>query len=228
MRQTWVLGTLATLFLAGCSGDGEAPGWEVSHSELSEISRMVIESVPEDEVLYADLLVDVDGKVYAFGAMASFADRRYQVDGKTDANQKAENGDVLSVPAAGLVHVRLFHMGQELAAFEALVPDNRAPDAPEILEPGSQASGVSRTPTFRWSSVADPSGVSYTLTYSVDPFFQAPVVTRTVEGLTVASYTVPSGNALVAGQTYYWRVHAMDGSDNASPWSEAGEFSVTG
>lgn len=222
---------------AGClGGGGEKQSAQedllgminVSHLELSELSRITLSSAPDEPITYADLMVDVDGKMYAFGEMASFEDRRYAVDGKRDAMEAVESGDVLSVPAAGQVLIKLLAKGQVIASYEANIPDNNPPMAPQLMEPASKATGVSRRATFQWSMVSDPGGVSYTLVYSLDPTLQAPIVTTKVEKLLSPSYAVPGGKELTAGATYYWKVWAVDGSGNMSPASQMGEFTVAG
>lgn len=78
------------------------------------------------------------------------------------------------------------------------------------------------TLTFEWSSVFDPSGVTYMLQIASDPEFGSLQLTRT--GLTTNTYAVTSSEALPSG-TYYWRVKATDGVGNFS-WSEIESFEV--
>jgi len=80
----------------------------------------------------------------------------------------------------------------------------------------------SNTPTFEWSSVFDPSGVTYTLQIARDLEFGSLQLTRT--GLTTNTYAVTSSEALPSG-TYYWCVKATDGVGNVS-WSEVESFEV--
>ena len=229
VKVLWVLPLVALMSLAGCMGGGAAPDvLSVSHSESSETSRIVIESMPRAAFTYEHFFVDIEGKRYVFGEFASFDERRYQVEGKKDAISNVEQGDIISVVAAGTSTVQLLRDDHRLAIFEANIPDNRAPAAPVPLEPAAKAAGVSRTPTFRWSAVTDPSGVSYTLVYSLDPNFQAPALTAKAEKLTANNFEVAGGKELSAGQTYYWRVQAVDGASNSSSWSQSGEFVVAG
>lgn len=238
MRTQWlVLGLLGATALAGCTGsdDGGAQSVEddegggslmVSHTESSELTRIRIEEAPMMAMAYEELMVAVDGKMHRFGAFLDYEDRRYQVDGKQDAAEAVEAGDMINVAAAGVVQVELWRGSALLASFEAVVPDNRAPKAVNILEPAHEAEGVSATPTFRWTASADPSGTRYLLGYSLDPAVTAPALSTEVADLTATEHVVPAGQELQSGQTYYWHVQAIDGSGNASPWSQVGQFKV--
>ncbi len=105
------------------------------------------------------------------------------------------------------------------------VMESISPAKPTLTTP---ANGIrlgfigKQTPTFQWSAVTDPSGVSYKLQIASDPGFVSLVVPE-VSGLTEASYTLPQGQALPYGD-YYWRVKAMDGAQNDSGWTSAYSF----
>jgi hypothetical protein len=73
------------------------------------------------------------------------------------------------------------------------------------------------TPTMSWSNTQDPSGVTYMLQMDVSPDFPSPFLEEF--DLTSASYTLGDGEGLARGR-YYWRVRAVDGAYNESPWSE--------
>jgi hypothetical protein len=92
--------------------------------------------------------------------------------------------------------------------------DTTAPSGPALLSPSNGARTSNNTPTFSWSSVTDPSGVSYTIQVSTSNTFASTVVN--VSGLTSTTYT-PS--VPLADGTYYWRVGAVDGAGNSSVWS---------
>ena len=59
--------------------------------------------------------------------------------------------------------------------------DTWSPPAPTLISPPNGALIDDNTPTFRWGAVSDPSGVTYTLQYSIDSTFGA--VTITVDGI---------------------------------------------
>jgi hypothetical protein len=82
-------------------------------------------------------------------------------------------------------------------------------------------------PKFQWSSVTDPSGVTYMLQVASEPSFSAPLIQK--NDLTSAAIQLAEGELLVASkknQPYYWRVKAVDGVLNESQWSPAYTFSV--
>jgi hypothetical protein len=108
---------------------------------------------------------------------------------------------------------------QKNSAKATFTMDSTPPPVPTPLSPkdGSSAGFLGgATPTFTWSNVTDPSGVSYTLEVDTSPDFSNPVVEKT--GLTANRYTLTSAESLPYGK-YYWRVQATDGASNASAWS---------
>ncbi len=73
-------------------------------------------------------------------------------------------------------------------------------------------------PAFSWAEVTDPSGVTYEFQIAEDVSFALPVLSK--EDLEAASYALSPIEALDRGH-YFWRVRAIDGAGNASPWSTA-------
>ena len=94
-------------------------------------------------------------------------------------------------------------------------PDTQAPPVPTLVSPTDGTTTDDTTPTFDWSDVTDPSGVTYTLE----------IGTLTKTGLTTSTYTLTSGEALSDGN-YSWRVRAVDGASNAGDWSDAWTLKV--
>ncbi len=218
---------MISVAFAGCSGSSEEPlNLALSHAESSEQSRVTIDEAPNRDIQYSGLTIVVEGKAYQFGELASWLDRRYQVDGKQDASAAVEAGDVITIPAVGTVTIAFMHDGASIASFEANIPDNKAPMAPTLQEPADQASGVSRMPTFKWASVSDVSGVRYHVEYSIDPTLSSPALASVAADLTVPIYDVPAGKELTSGVTYYWHAQAEDGAGNLSPWSQTNSFTV--
>jgi len=84
------------------------------------------------------------------------------------------------------------------------------------VSPADETRTEDKTPTFDWTDVTDPSGVTYTLEITG---------VLTERRLTSSTCTLTSGEALADG-TYSWRVRAVDGSGNASAWSEVWTFTV--
>ncbi|MBI2853222.1 MAG: hypothetical protein HYX84_09065 [Chloroflexi bacterium] len=104
--------------------------------------------------------------------------------------------------------------------------DSTAPSAPLLLQPLTDTK-ADRMPTLDWSDVTDPSGLSYTLELATDGGF-ANVILRK-QGLTNSAYTLTEAEKLksVSRKTpYYWRVRAIDGAFNESPWATSSTFFV--
>jgi hypothetical protein len=98
------------------------------------------------------------------------------------------------------------------------------PPVPEIVSPKneSRAGFFDRvTPTFEWTAVSDPSGVSYSLQISTQSDFTTTQLSK--ENLTESKYILTDEEALSRGK-YYWRVKAIDGANNDSGWTQSIEF----
>jgi len=78
-----------------------------------------------------------------------------------------------------------------------------------------------QTATFTWSAATDDSGVSYSLQIGTSADFAQVLISKT--GLTEVTYTLTGAEALGYG-SYYWRVKAIDGAQNASDWTTAYSF----
>lgn len=96
------------------------------------------------------------------------------------------------------------------------MPDRNPPPPPAAISPMGQSFGLlgTKSVTFTWTGVSDPSGVSYTLEVASDCNFTMIKPGMQVSGLTGTSYTVD-----VTPGTYYWRVKAVDGAGNESYWA---------
>jgi hypothetical protein len=81
-----------------------------------------------------------------------------------------------------------------------------------------------QAPTFQWSAVTDESGVSYILQIASDERFTNLVVPE-ISGLSETNYTLSKEQALPRG-TYYWRVKAIDSTQNDSGWTAPHSFQV--
>ncbi len=104
--------------------------------------------------------------------------------------------------------------------------DSTPPPAPTLASPAKDAN-VPALANFQWSPVTDPSGVTYTLQIARDAGFNSIVVQKT--GLTTPSYQLTEQEKLDStgkDKPYYWRVKAIDGASNESPWSTALTFTV--
>ncbi len=96
--------------------------------------------------------------------------------------------------------------------------DDTAPPTPALVSPSNGAVLSDSTPTFDWTSVSDPSGVTYDIQVDNDPDFSSPEVN--VAGLTDNTYTSPA----LAYENYSWRVRAVDGASNIGDWSDVWQF----
>lgn len=87
------------------------------------------------------------------------------------------------------------------------------PVAPLLISPTDGANGQSTTPILDWSDVSGASTYGTQLSGNVN--FTSTIVN--VSGLTVSTYTVPSG-LLANNTTYFWRANASNGL-GTSTWS---------
>jgi hypothetical protein len=101
--------------------------------------------------------------------------------------------------------------------------DTTPPPAPTLVSPEENENLDDNTPSFAWTSVSDPSGVSYELQVDNDLDFENLVLLKL--GLKSSVYTLTNDEALPNG-VYCWRVRAWDGAGNLSGWSEARSFRV--
>jgi hypothetical protein len=103
------------------------------------------------------------------------------------------------------------------------------PETPSLTSPadGSRVGFVVRVrPTFKWSEVADESGVYYSLQIATSANvttsgFDNPKVS--VSDIVGTNYTLNATEALPYG-TYYWIVQAVDRAGNAGNWTAARSF----
>jgi len=101
------------------------------------------------------------------------------------------------------------------------VVESTPPEAANLLSPKNGARGGilgGFRPAPKWAPVNDPSGASYTLQIDTNPDFSNPRLEKT--GLVSPSYALTKEEGLPRGK-YYWRVKAVDGASNESPWSSA-------
>lgn len=231
------MGTFVVILvsLAGCVSPTSSPAtssekidFAVDHIEESERTIATI-GLLSGKASWKDVTILWNGKAYAFGPAASLAERWFQVAGRKDASDRIENGDKVSLPAAGLGTVKFVESltGRTITMYDAMIPDNRRPATPLLMEPTNGATGVTLTPAWRWGDVLDPSGTSYTLEWSIDPLFTIPMSASKTR-LTTPMWSAEPGDKLGEGQTYYWRVAAADGAGNVGAWSEVWSFTTAG
>ena len=144
-------------------------------------------------------------------------------------NTPYDNLQVMSVPNEPLW---VFYAGapRQVSKMVYISPiDNTPPDKPSLVSPENCNDILDNTPTFVWTSVTDPSGVTYQIQIDngidlIPPDFIYPVYD--VAGITENTYTLPDENALQICVHYWWRVRVTDGAGNIGPWSEEWHFHV--
>ena len=108
------------------------------------------------------------------------------------------------------------------AAFTFTVNKDVTTDQPTLLSPPDGSSGDDPTPTFTWTEVADPAGVTYTLEIALGTADFANLA-FTADGIQQTQFILPDANALATGD-YIWRVRAVDGAGNSA---ESASFTFT-
>lgn len=97
--------------------------------------------------------------------------------------------------------------------------DSTPPPTPILTTPSNGIKAPALT-EFGWKAVTDPSGVTYTLQVSRDPNFNVLLIEE--KNLTSQGYLLTQAQKLSPAsrsKPYYWRVMAIDGASNESPWS---------
>ncbi len=100
----------------------------------------------------------------------------------------------------------------------AIGTDTTPPPVPEAISPASSAYVSIRTPTFAWSQVTDPTGISYTVEINWNQEFTSPFLEK--KGVVNPEYTLQPGESLSDG-SFWWRVKAVDGAGNQSLWASS-------
>ena len=193
----------------------------ISDKNFTVISRIML--VPTEGHVGTNLSVSGTG----FAAVTSVS---ITYDGVQQAAPTTDNKGSFSNVSFGATHTQSVHtVNHPVAATGAepvnFIMESTPPAVPALTSPanGSRVGLVGKIcPTFEWSAVTDPSGVSYRLQVASDENFSSLAATE-VSGLTEASYTLPEEQALPYG-VYYWRVKAIDGAQNDSGWAALYSF----
>jgi len=93
---------------------------------------------------------------------------------------------------------------------------------PALISPGNEST-VSLTPTFEWTSVSDPSGITYQIQINDDDDFSSPVYDQA--GLTSTTFTLPGESALAPGM-YFWHIQARNGTSQFRGLSDTWNFTA--
>jgi len=102
--------------------------------------------------------------------------------------------------------------------------DSIPPPTPSLISPENGDNILDNTPTFKWASVSDPSGVTYQIQIDDNVDFSSPVYY--VINLVDNTHALPDENALALFVQYFWRVRAKDGAGNVGDWSEEWTFTM--
>ena len=103
--------------------------------------------------------------------------------------------------------------------------DRTDPDKPSLNNPYNNGTVNTTRPLLTWSSATDDlSGIKeYQLLVETD-MVGVNKVNKRVSG---TSYTLSEMEALKAGDSYKWKVYAVDNAGNVGPWSDQWTFFVT-
>jgi hypothetical protein len=165
-------------------------------------------------------------KITGFGFAANSAltftydDREIPAEGvTTDATGSFSKSFTVPKSEAGNHTINVVDW-QRNSAKVGFTMDNTPPPVPSLVSPGDGArlgivGGI--TPTFKWSNVADPSGVTYVLQVDTSSDFSQLVLEKA--DISGNRYTPTATESLPRGE-YYWRVKAIDGASNESSWSQ--------
>ncbi len=91
------------------------------------------------------------------------------------------------------------------------------PTAPTLTSPGDGATITTTTPTFTWEILPDE-GVFYEIQISTTITFDEPILLDAV--VFEPEFTVPPGQGLIDGTTYFWRVRGLLPGEVFGPFSE--------
>jgi len=133
----------------------------------------------------------------------------------------------LSVPPSAHGHHIITVSGTISTIQLTFTVESDPPAAPIPIQPVNNARENSR-PSFDWTAVTDPSGVTYTLQIATGPGFNNIILQR--EELTTSQCKLTNAEKLRSTSKeipYYWRVKTVDRAQNESAWSESGSFYVS-
>jgi hypothetical protein len=98
------------------------------------------------------------------------------------------------------------------------------PIAPRLVSPAQNGSTTLLHPTLTWQAVAGAK--TYIIEVASDSSFTTLIVNDKPITAPTVSYAMTT-ETLTYGQTYYWRVEALDAAGNTSPWSTPFQFTAT-
>jgi hypothetical protein len=189
---------------------------DVADAKLAISSKIALE--PNEGCVGCDIVVNGTG----FGADKELTIKYDSVAVATELATDAQGNFQVSIQApksTGGKHNITAADTSGASAAVVFMMETTPPSLPQVVSPkdGSRVGLFDRAaPTFEWTAVSDPSGVTYSLQISSQSDFATTLLTK--EDLTESKYTLPDAEALSRGQ-YYWKIKAVDGAGNDSGWS---------
>ncbi len=171
---------------------------------------------------YVGETVSVTGSGFGANASLTFSydDAEINAQGDTTDSSGSFSGSITIPKSVHGPHNITVTDDQNNKSKATFTVESTAPAIPRLLSPADgNRLGVlgGIKPTFKWTAVTDPSGVTYSLEVDTTSDFSQPILEQT--GIPGTSYTLTSAQALPKGE-YYWRVEAVDGASNESGWSQ--------
>jgi hypothetical protein len=103
-----------------------------------------------------------------------------------------------------------------------LLIDTTTPPVPSLISPENDNKILDNRPTFKWTSVTDPSGVTYQIQIDDNADFSSPVYSA----IDLHDNFDNNEPALGMFVKYFWHVRAKDGAGNIGNWSVTWNFTV--
>ncbi|MCS7131527.1 MAG: lamin tail domain-containing protein, partial [Hadesarchaea archaeon] len=137
-------------------------------------------------------------------------------------NKTLIEGKAFYSPFFGLRYVRMEVHGGGGVSYTQPLRIEELP-APTLVFPENGAALSDNTPTFVWTSVSCPGGVTYHLQIDEDADFESPLYFAV--DIPENTHTLPDENQLSIGR-YFWRVRAVDNEGRVSNWSSVWMFLI--
>lgn len=206
----------------------DASGPITPDTEIPDLTFMVTSAIKVDPTSVAvGTTVTVTGGGFAKNSALTIAYDKMEVSSGLISDASGSFTTTFKVPRSkGGEHKIEAKDAAGNSATVSIILETTPPPTPSLSSPLPQArvSFLGRaTPQFIWSAVTDPSGVTYTLEIAQTEDFVNLRLRK--DNLTEISYELKGEEVLSYG-IYYWRVKAVDGAFNESPWTAPQSFRV--
>ncbi len=202
----------------------DAYGYTTTATTVSDITFTIGQNISISPTIgHVGETVDITGSGFSPNSLLRFAydDREMPmgVGVTTDASGSFSKSIIIPKSQRG-THTITVRDGQNNNSQIVFNMESDLPAVPRLVSPADGArlgilGGIK--PALKWASVTDPSEVTYALQLDTSPDFSQPILER--EDILGNHYTLTAAEALPRGE-YYWRVKAVDGASNESPWSQ--------